>query len=122
MAELKKNPDDTKNLLLLAKEFLKEGRASGNFSYYNKAALDLTNLALAKEPLNLDAICYKSMIFLSQHRFAEGKEMAMKGLKLNPYNSFIYGLLVDANVELGDYDEAVKMCDKMNSIRPDIRS
>ncbi len=122
LAELKKNPDDTKNLLLLAKEFLKEGRASGNFSYYNKAALDLTNLALAKEPLNLDAICYKSMIFLSQHRFAEGKEMAMKGLKLNPYNSFIYGLLVDANVELGDYDEAVKMCDKMNSIRPDIRS
>jgi tetratricopeptide (TPR) repeat protein len=29
---------------------------------------------------------------------------------------------VDANVELGNYDEAVKDCDKMISIRPDLRS
>jgi len=122
LGELKEKPNDTKTLLLLAKEFLQEGRASGNFSYYNRAALDLTNLALAKEPQNLDALCYKSMIYLSQHRFAQGKDVAMEALKLNAYNSFIYGLLVDANVELGDYEEAVRMSDKMNSIRPDIRS
>lgn len=41
---------------------------------------------------------------------------------LNPYNADIYGALVDANVELGNYKEAVAMCDKMLSIRPDLRS
>ena len=43
-------------------------------------------------------------------------------LKLNKYNAQIYGILVDANVELGNYAEAIKMADKMVSIRPDLRS
>jgi tetratricopeptide (TPR) repeat protein len=122
LAQLKTKPDDTKTMLLLAKEFMQEARVTGNYSYYNKTALDLTNDALRLQPKNLDAICYQSMIYLSQHRFAEGKDVAMKGMEINPYNAFIYGLLVDANVELGDYDAAVKMADKMNSIRPDLRS
>jgi tetratricopeptide (TPR) repeat protein len=41
---------------------------------------------------------------------------------MNNYNAAIFGALVDANVELGDYTEAVKDCDKMISIRPDLRS
>lgn len=120
--KLKDKPKDTRTLLLLAKEYIQEGHTTGNASYYNKSALEFIDAALAAEPRNLDAICYKSMVYLSQHRFEEGREVAMKGLSLNPYNSFIYGLLVDANVELGDYDKAVEMSDKMNSIRPDLRS
>ncbi|MCB0584107.1 MAG: hypothetical protein KDD06_02090, partial [Phaeodactylibacter sp.] len=41
---------------------------------------------------------------------------------INPYNAQIYGALVDANVELGRYEQAVAMADKMVSIRPDLRS
>lgn len=119
---LDKKPNDTKTMLLLVKEFMQEARATGNFSYYNKAALSLTDMVLAKEPQNIDALCFKSMIFLSLHRFAEGKEVATQALKLNPHYSFVYGLMVDANVELGDYDEAVKMADQMNGVRPDLRS
>ena len=32
----------------------------------------------------------------------------------------MYGLLTDANVELGHYDEAIRMADKMNEVRPDL--
>jgi len=39
-----------------------------------------------------------------------------------PYNAFVYGILVDANVEMGNYDTAVDKADKMVSIRPDLRS
>jgi tetratricopeptide (TPR) repeat protein len=39
-----------------------------------------------------------------------------------PYSAFVYGTLVDANVELGNYNAAVDDADKMVSIRPDIRS
>ncbi|MEI6409678.1 MAG: hypothetical protein WCR52_09870, partial [Bacteroidota bacterium] len=35
---LDKKPNDTKTMLLLVKEFMQEARATGNFSYYNKAA------------------------------------------------------------------------------------
>lgn len=120
--QLKKNPNDTKTMLLLAKEFMQESRVTGNYSYYNEEALKLVNSVLVLQPKNLDAICYQAMIYLSQHRFAEGKAVALKGMEINPYNAFIYGLLVDANVELGDYDAAVEMADKMNSVRPDLRS
>ncbi len=122
MITLKTKPDDAKTKLLLAKEFIQEGRASGDFTYYNKAALDLINEVLAKDPKNQDALCIKGTVYLSQHRFAEGKEVAENLLKMNPYNSFVYGLLVDANVEMGDYQKAVEMSDKMVSVRPDIRS
>ena len=120
--ELETKPEDARTLLMLAKEFMQEGRVTGDYSYYNKAALDIISKVLAKDPRNFEAICLKSMVFLSQHRFAEGKAVAMDAMKANPYNSFVYGLLCDANVELGSYDDAVKMADKMVTIRPDIRS
>lgn len=120
--DLQSKPEDAQLLLSLAKEFMQEGRITGDYSYYNKASLDLINGVLNKDPENFEAMCFKSMIFLSQHRFDEGKVVATEGMRQNPYNSFIYGLLVDANVELGDYKEAVAMSDKMVSVRPDIRS
>lgn len=122
VTDLKAKPGDAQKELLLAKEFMQEGRVTGNYSYYNKAALNLINKVLDKDPKNFDAICFKSIVYLSQHRFAEAKQIAMQGAQMNPYSSFIYGSLVDANVELGNYPEAVKMCDKMVGTRPDIRS
>jgi tetratricopeptide (TPR) repeat protein len=120
--QLKKKPTDAKINLVLAKELMQEGRASGDFSYYNKAALDLIRGVLVRNPKDFEAKCLESMIYLSQHRFAEGKEVADRAQKENPFNSFVYGLLVDANVELGDYPKAVEMADKMAAVRPDIRS
>lgn len=120
--ELEAKPEDKKTLLQLAKTFMQEGRVTGNFSYYNKAALDMVDMVLKKDPTDLEAICLKAMTFLSQHRFAEAKELAEKAAQLNPHYSFVYGLLCDANVEMGNYTEAVASADKMVSTRPDIRS
>ncbi|HTE09942.1 MAG TPA: tetratricopeptide repeat protein, partial [Chitinophagaceae bacterium] len=59
---------------------------------------------------------------LSQHHFAEGLKIAEEAKTINPYNAFIYGLIIDGNVEMGNYTAAVENADKMVSIRPDIRS
>ena len=64
----------------------------------------------------------KASVQLSMHDFAGALETATKATKLNPYNAQIFGALVDANVELGKYPEAVAAADKMISIRPDLRS
>lgn len=120
--ELEAKPEDKKTMLQLAKTFMQEGRVTGDFSYYNKAALDVVDLVLKKDPTHLEAICLKAMIFLSQHRFSEAKVLAENAKQLNPHYSFVYGLLCDANVELGQYEEAVAAADKMVSTRPDIRS
>jgi len=120
--ELSQKPNDKKIILQLAKTFMQEGRVTGNFSYYNKAALDLVDQVLKMDPSHLEATCMKAMTFLSQHRFSEAKDLADQAQKLNPHYSFVYGLLCDANVELGNYPDAVASADRMVSTRPDIRS
>jgi pentatricopeptide repeat protein len=59
---------------------------------------------------------------MSLHHFAEAKTTAERAIALNPHNAYIYGCLTDALVELGQYEKAVEVCDKMVSIRPDLRS
>lgn len=119
---IKKNPGDTKSLLALAALFIQEARITGNYAYYDVAAMKHINDVLRKEPENFNALVYKSLIFLSQHHFAEGLATAQKAQQINPYNAFVYGILVDGHVEMGDYRAAVENADKMVSIRPDLRS
>lgn len=119
---LKENPDDKNSAIQLATLYIQEARATGNYAYYDKAALNCIDDVLNKDSKNFDGIILKSVIYLSQHHFAEGLEFAQKAKAMNPYNSYAYGLSVDGNVEMGNYKEAVADADKMLSIRPDIRS
>ena len=116
------NPKDDKSKLQLASLYIQEARVTGDHVYYDKAAMQLVNGVLRSDSSNFEALCFKSMLYLSQHHFADGLTYAQKAQQKNPYNAFVYGLLTDANVELGDYKKAVEMTDKMMSIRPDLRS
>lgn len=119
---LEKNPEDQKASLGLAVIFIQEARISGNYVYYDMAAMKYVNKVLKKDSSNFEALLYKSVIYLSQHHFADGLAIAQKAQKINPYNAFVYGILIDGNVEMGNYDSAVANSDRMVSIRPDIRS
>ena len=122
IAKIEANPEDYKSMLMLAQAYVQESRNSGDHAFYDKAALELTDKILEKEPANFEALCCKATVLLSQHHFTEALAIAVKAKNINPNSAFIYGILCDANVELGNYTEAVNMADKMNSIRPDIRS
>lgn len=119
---IKANPNDTKSVLKLAALYIQEARETGNHTYYDKAAMHYTNKALAQDSLDFNALVFKSLLYLSQHHFADGLTIAHKAQQVNPNNAYVYGLLVDGNVEMGNYDSAVVYADKMNSIRPDLTS
>ena len=120
--QLQANPKDSKSAVALASLYVQEGRITGNYIYYDAAAMKYINNVLDNEPDNFQALTLKSLLYMSQHHFADGLAIAQKAQKINPYNGLIYGLLVDGNVEMGNYAEAVKNSDSMVSIRPDIRS
>ncbi|MEP6594345.1 MAG: tetratricopeptide repeat protein [Ginsengibacter sp.] len=122
IAAIKADPEDTKSALKLTALFIEEARVTGNYMYYDKAALRYMNNILKAEPQNFYALVFKSLIYLSQHHFAEGLATAGQARQINPSNAYVYGLLVDGNVEMGYYDSAVVNADKMNSIRPDLTS
>ncbi len=119
---LAKDPSDTKSALKLAQLFILEARITGNHLYYDVAAMKYVNNVLAVDPANFNALVYKSLVYMSQHHFADGLTAAHAAQQVNPYNAYVYGLLVDGNVEMGSYDTAVAYADKMVSIRPDLTS
>ena len=120
--KIRQNENDIKSLNTLAALFLQEARITGNFGYYNKAVLECVNRVLEREPANFEALSFKTTVFLSKHMFTEALIVGKQLQEKFPYNAYVYGMLVDANVELGNYKEAIDAADKMISLRPDIRS
>lgn len=117
-----KNPEDTASKIRLAALYIQEARITGNYMYYDVAAMKYVNEILAINPNSFNALVFKSLIYLSQHHFADGLAIAHQAQQVNPYNAYVYGLLVDGNVEMGHYDSAVMYADKMVSVRPDLTS
>jgi len=120
--KVRKDPEDMKSRIQLAQGYIQEGRITGDYNYYDVAALKLLDEVLEKDPKNFDALCSKATVLLNQHHFQPGYETGLKAQQQNPHAAFAYGILTDASVELGKYDEAVQMCDSMCAIRPDLRS
>jgi tetratricopeptide (TPR) repeat protein len=122
LATIEANPDDNDSKLKLAAAYIEEARITGDHGYYDPATIELLDDVLKANPKNFEALCYKATVLLSQHHFAEGLAIATEAVKINPNNAYVYGIMCDANLELGKYEGAVNMADKMVSIRPDIRS
>ncbi len=124
--ELTQKPDALEPKLNLAQLFVNEARITGEHGHYYPGALKMLDDVLAKKPEDKDllfrTLAIKAGVQLSQHEFSEALVTAKEAIALNPYNAQIYGALVDAHVELGQYEEAVAMADKMVSMRPDLRS
>lgn len=124
--KLKQNPENIESKLQLCNLYISEARITGEHGYYYPAALGMTESILANKELKKDdefmALSFKASVQLSLHDFKNALATAQKAVQLNPHNAQIYGSLVDAYVELGNYDMAVEYADKMVSIRPDLRS
>ncbi|MEO0896715.1 MAG: hypothetical protein AAFY71_09980 [Bacteroidota bacterium] len=122
---INQNPTDYRKRIQLAQLFMLEARVTGEHGHYYPAALQVLDGILqeaSKPDVVFGAKSLKASVKLSLHEFKEAKKLAEEAVQLNGYNALIYGSLVDAHVELGEYDKAISMADKMMSIRPDIRS
>lgn len=124
--KLRKNSNDTQSKLLLALAYMQEARITGEHPYYYPAALELVEDVLdrknADPAIHFEATVAKASIQLSLHQFEEARKTGNAALKLSERRAAVYGVLCDALVELGDYEEAVRMADQMVAIRPDLNS
>lgn len=122
---IKADPTAAEEYLKLAQVFTNEARVTGEHGHYYPGALEVLDKAITyadNDDVMFRAMTTKAGVLLSQHEFQEALNLGKQAVQLNPYNSHIYGVLVDAYVEMGDYENAVKMADKMISVRPDLRS
>ncbi len=120
--KIAKQSNDVKSRLQIAVIYMSEARITGEHPYYYPAITKILDGVLALDSKNFEAHVYKASVKMSQHQFTEAKALAEKAKNINPDNAYIYGVLVDANVELGNYEEAVKMSDKMQALKPSLES
>jgi len=114
--------NDVKSKILLAQLYMQEARVTGEHPYYYPATLTILDHVIHQDPANFEGLAFKASVLLSLHHFQEALVVGTQAVKVNPNNGFIYGILCDANVELGNYEAAVAMSDKMQSIRPGLES
>jgi tetratricopeptide (TPR) repeat protein len=120
-----KTPQDMASWLQMAEVLLTEARITGNHTELERSAIAILDHVLgshAQPSVRAQALGLKATAELTRHHFAEALGLGKEALVLDPHSAYLYGVLVDANVELGNYDEAVRMSDKMISMRPDLRS
>jgi tetratricopeptide (TPR) repeat protein len=110
-------PDDVGAAVLLADALIRQTRVTGNVGLTQQAERVL-KAALREDPENYDVLRMQGSLYLSQHRFAEAAAVAEKCRAMRPDDSVTYGVLGDAHLELGDYDEAFDAFDRMMQLRP----
>ena len=59
---------------------------------------------------------------LARHQFAEALDWGEQARALNPHHAAVYGVIGDAQIELGRYDDAVETVQAMVDLRPDLGS
>lgn len=120
-AKITKLPEMASGYNQLAASYMQIARETGEFSLNSKAEEALKR-ALEIESNNYDSLKLKTKLLLTFHRFQEALELARSLQQTNKSDNDIYGALTDANVELGNYEDAVKAAQQMIDIRPDTSS
>jgi tetratricopeptide (TPR) repeat protein len=120
--ELRQHPDQIKNYIEVSQIYIEEARVTGKHHQYIPLAQHVIDAALKVDPESFEANIVKASMLMTLHQFQEARVLAEKAVARNPYNSFAYGVLCDAHVELGEYAKAVEDCDMMMKARPDLRS
>jgi tetratricopeptide (TPR) repeat protein len=118
---LKDNPEDFSSYVDLANAYLQKVRETGDPSLYTKAE-DLLDRAEKIEPHNPELFATRGILALARHDFGRALEFGERALALNPESARYYGIVGDAQIELGRYEEAISSYQKMIDHRPDFSS
>jgi tetratricopeptide (TPR) repeat protein len=100
-----------------AVELVKQARDTANPVYHEQAEEALKR-SFEAAPDNFEGLKAKTWLLLGRHRFAEALELAKKLNRKAPDDLQVYGYLVDANVELGNYADAENAAQWMLDLRP----
>jgi tetratricopeptide (TPR) repeat protein len=105
----------------LGDAFMQKARETADAAYYTRAE------GAYRKALELNAKCIDAMAGMAwvnggRHEFEASIDWSKKVLAIDPKYAAAYGLIGDAAVEMGDYDEAFDQYQKMLDIKPDLSS
>jgi tetratricopeptide (TPR) repeat protein len=121
-ARLKAFPDDWKSFASLGLAYVQQARITADPSYYPKAEGVLQRSLDLHPQDNFEAMVGMAALAAARHDFAAALDWGERAKTVNPYNGSVYGVIGDAQVELGRYDDAFATFQTMVDTRPDLAS
>ena len=112
-----KDPKNYEAYNALALALSRRARETSDVKFYTQAEETLQK-SFEIAPENFDGERIHVWLLLGRHEFAAAREEALKLNKRMPDDVMVYGFLTDANVELGNYNEAEKAAQLMLNLRP----
>jgi tetratricopeptide (TPR) repeat protein len=116
-AEIAQHPDYFTSYNHLAMAYARRARETDDMSLFAKAE-EAVKKSLALSPENYDARKAGVVVLLGRHEWSAARDSARKLNKQTPDDVAIYGYIVDADVALGDFKDAVEETQWMLNLRP----
>jgi len=117
--QLESRPEDAKAWGLLGLAYQQRAREVADPSYYSKSEGALRR-ALRLAPNDLIATSGLASLAASRHRFREALKLSRQAHALSPTTALTYGLLGDAKLELGRYQQAFADFDRLAQLKPSL--
>jgi tetratricopeptide (TPR) repeat protein len=115
---LKDTPDNDQAWATLGLDYVDQARVTVDPSYDTKAQGALEKSLALNSKDNFIADAGEASLAAARHQFASAKSWALKGIAIDGYNAALYGILADAQTQLGEYDDATASVQKMLNLRP----
>lgn len=114
-------PNDPEACSALGFAYLQQARETADPASYGRAD-EAFQKALDLDDASVNALIGMGTLALARHEFADALELGTRAMELNPTIPRVYGVIGDAQVELGRYEEAVASIQTMVDLRPDLAS
>jgi len=111
-------PGDYVTWAALGSAYLERARATADPTYYPKADGALRRSLKLRPAGNPAALVGLGALANSRHEFATASDLAHRALRIDPYSADAYGVLADAQTQLGSAPAATDAVQHMLDLRP----
>ncbi len=111
-------PKDWRTWAALASAYVEEARVTANPTYYQKAQGAAQQSLTLHPDGNVDALVALGALANARHDFAGARDQARAALAVDGYSADAYGVLADAQTQLGDSAAATDAVQRMLDLRP----
>ena len=121
-ARIRAEPTDWRALASLGLAYVQQARVTADPGFYPKAEGLLEQSLEINAEDNYQAAVGMAALAAARHDFAAALDWGRRARTINAYNAAVYGVIGDAQLELGRYDEAFVTFQHMVDLRPDLSS
>jgi tetratricopeptide (TPR) repeat protein len=121
-ARVRDEPGDWRSMASLGAAYVQQARVTADPSYYPKAQGVLDESLRLEHADNFQAYVGRGSLEAARHDFTAALLDGRRAARINPYNGDVYGVIGDAEVELGRYRDAFATFQRMVDTKPNLAS